>query len=215
MFKTYLEKCYICKYMNRNIKNDRLLGYIPTDKNFIKNIKKEDGEIQKDTDVITKTLTTNNIFSELSLDCQLIESYQKRNNYLYKGVEIALKYSNHWGFHIELEIVIDDIKLKKDAEKKIHAVAKELNIKLMNDVELEEFVNKLEKDVSYWFNDNLNVKTENYGKLQCFDSFYAKESAKINLNVNYNNDKVIKCDIVVLPQKYNKNFSSAKERNNT
>lgn len=73
MFKTYLEKCYICKYMNRNIKNDRLLGYIPTDKNFIKNIIKEDGEIQKDTDVITKTLTTNNIFSD-DLEVETITS---------------------------------------------------------------------------------------------------------------------------------------------
>jgi adenylate cyclase class IV len=115
----------------------------------LKNSKIGDGSDFEEIEIIIdkdSIEATNNIFSELSLDCQLIESYQKRNNYLYKGVEIALKYSNHWGFHIELEIVIDDIKLKKDAEKKIHAVAKELNIKLMNDVELEEFVNKLEKD---------------------------------------------------------------------
>jgi len=75
----------------------------------------------------------------------IMRSFQKRHNYLYKGVELALKYSGHWGYHLELEIVVDDLKKKQKAEEKIRGVAKELKINLMTDAELKKFTREAEK----------------------------------------------------------------------
>lgn len=71
-------------------------------------------------------------------DVTVIESFQNRHNYLMDGVELSLKYSDHWGHHIELEVVVDDEAGKIDAEKKIRAVAQKLGITLMTEEELQE-----------------------------------------------------------------------------
>jgi len=86
------------------------------------------------------------IFQELNLNADLMESFQKRHNYRYKEVEIALKYSDHWGYHLELEILVSDLTKKDKAEQKIKEVADELNISLMSDKELQEFTHKAEED---------------------------------------------------------------------
>lgn len=75
---------------------------------------------------------------------KMIRSFQKRKNFLYKGVEISLKYSKNWGYHAELEIVINNIKKKKQTTQRIKDVAKELNIKLMSEKELKEFVKRFQ-----------------------------------------------------------------------
>lgn len=75
-----------------------------------------------------------------------MHSFQKRHNYLYKGVELALKWSEIWGYHLELEIVVTDQNQKAAAESKIFAVTKDLGIKIMTDEELKEFTEKAEAD---------------------------------------------------------------------
>ncbi len=77
---------------------------------------------------------------------EYMHSFQKRHNYLYKGVELALKWSETWGYHLELEIVMDDAEGKGDAERKISAVAEELGIKTMTDQELSEFTQAAEAE---------------------------------------------------------------------
>lgn len=47
------------------------------------------------------------LFSALPFD-QIQNSYQKRHNYLLNGVEVALKWTDSWEYHMELEIVVDD-----------------------------------------------------------------------------------------------------------
>lgn len=84
------------------------------------------------------------IFKKLGFD-EVQESYQKRHNYEYKGVEIALKWSEVWTYHIEFEILIEDEKEKKTAEKKIKKVADELDVDLMTDEELKAFTEKIDK----------------------------------------------------------------------
>ena len=79
---------------------------------------------------------------------------QRRHNYLYNGIEIALKKSELWGYHVELEIVIADQKDKAKAENKIRKLAKELGIKLMTEREIAKFVGQLEE----------NYKEGKYGK---------------------------------------------------
>jgi len=72
------------------------------------------------------------------------QSFQKRHNYIYKDVELALKYSDNWGYHIELELLVDNVAKKDDADKQIYAVANELGLKIMTDEELAEFTKKID-----------------------------------------------------------------------
>ncbi len=72
------------------------------------------------------------------------KSFQKRHNFIYSGVEFAIKYSEEWGYHVELEIVVNSLDQKPAAEKKIAAIAKELNLKLMTDEELKKFTKEID-----------------------------------------------------------------------
>lgn len=76
----------------------------------------------------------------------IMNTFQKRHNYKYKDVEIALKWSDVWGYHLELEILVDNLNKKENAEKSIREVAKGLGISLMTDEELTEFTRNAEKD---------------------------------------------------------------------
>ncbi|MCX6760745.1 MAG: hypothetical protein NTZ84_01380 [Candidatus Nealsonbacteria bacterium] len=84
------------------------------------------------------------IFDHLSLPGKSMKSWQKRHNYLYKRIEIAVKYSKHWKYHIEMEIVVGSPKKKEYAEGQIKNLADELGIKLMTDEEIKKFTNKIE-----------------------------------------------------------------------
>lgn len=86
------------------------------------------------------------MFTSLDMTDNVIHSFQSRHNYMYKGVELALKFSSEWKHHLELEIIVDNESKKEDAEKKIHEVAKELDVKIMSEEELKEFVKKVEAD---------------------------------------------------------------------
>lgn len=58
------------------------------------------------------------VLTTIGFTDNIMHSFQKRKNYVYKGVEVALKYSEVWGHHLELEIMIADIKEKEQAEKR-------------------------------------------------------------------------------------------------
>lgn len=73
-------------------------------------------------------------------------SYQERHNYLFKGVELALKYTQTWGYHLELEIVVSDKAGQKDAEVKINEVAKELGVHLLSEEELDEITKRIDAE---------------------------------------------------------------------
>jgi adenylate cyclase class IV len=77
---------------------------------------------------------------------EYMHSYQKRHNYLYKNIELALKWSEAWGYHLELEIIINDVAEKESSEKKIFALAEELGVKIMTDQELLEFTQVAERE---------------------------------------------------------------------
>lgn len=84
------------------------------------------------------------LFTNLGHD-YLFESKILRHNFLYKEVEIALKYSKTWGYHLELEVMISSMDEKELAEKKIFEVAKELEVSIMSEEELWEFTQNIEK----------------------------------------------------------------------
>ncbi len=77
---------------------------------------------------------------------EIQNSYQKRHNYLYKGVELALKFTQTWGYHLELEIVVDDKANQKDAEKKIGDVAKELGVQILSEKDLDKITKRIDAE---------------------------------------------------------------------
>lgn len=84
------------------------------------------------------------LFTELGHK-YLFEPIILRHNFLFKGVELALKYSKTWGYHLELEIEIDSLAQKNEVEEKIFKVAEELGITVMSEDELWEFTQNVEK----------------------------------------------------------------------
>lgn len=86
------------------------------------------------------------MFNSLGMTDNIIRSFQSRHNYIYKGVELALKYSPEWKHHLELEIVIGNRNQKTAAEQKIYDIAKELGVKIMTEEELQKFVKKVEAE---------------------------------------------------------------------
>jgi adenylate cyclase class IV len=84
-----------------------------------------------------------NICSNISTPDQVINGTQKRTNYEYKGVEIALKWSEDWGYHAEFEIMVSDPSEKSAADARITEVAKALSVQLMTEEEVATFITKV------------------------------------------------------------------------
>ncbi|RJR24749.1 CYTH domain-containing protein [Candidatus Microgenomates bacterium] len=85
------------------------------------------------------------LFSNLPFD-ERQNSYQKRHNYLYKGVELALKFTETWGYHLEFEVLISDSTRQKEAEKKICKVADELGTHILSEQELDEITKRIDEE---------------------------------------------------------------------
>lgn len=86
------------------------------------------------------------LFKKFGFD-KVHDSFQTRHNFEYKGVEIALKYSEMWGYHIELEIIIDDESKKDEADRQIISVAEELGVTLMTEEDLRIFIEQKEAEI--------------------------------------------------------------------
>lgn len=77
---------------------------------------------------------------------EIQNSYQKRHNYMYKNVELALKFTQTWGYHLEFEVLVDDIAVQKAAEEKIREVAKELSVHILSEEELDEVTKRIDEE---------------------------------------------------------------------
>lgn len=83
------------------------------------------------------------IFTEIGHE-YLFEPVILRHDFEYKGVELAIKFSKSWGYHLELEILLSSKDDVEPAEKQIRQVAKELEIDIMTEKELQEFTQNIE-----------------------------------------------------------------------
>ncbi len=70
-------------------------------------------------------------------------SYQNRHNYFCEDVEFAMKYTVSWGFHCEMEIMVESKNDIPRAVKQITKVASDLGLKIMTNEELKEFTSKI------------------------------------------------------------------------
>ena len=71
----------------------------------------------------------------------------RRHNFSYRNVEIALKWSEAWGYHAEFELMLEPGAAESQvaaATKEIQRVADELGVKLMSRQDLAEFERKFE-----------------------------------------------------------------------
>lgn len=87
------------------------------------------------------------LFAKLDLPVKVMRGPQRRINYVYKDCEIALKWSEVWGYHLEIEQMVPDPAQKEAAETRMRAVAEELGIELMSEEELKKFVVQAEENI--------------------------------------------------------------------
>lgn len=83
--------------------------------------------------------TMKSICERISTPDQIISGTQKRTNYEFQGVEIALKWSEDWGYHVEFEIMVNDLSEKETADVRIRDAANELSVPLMTEEEVAAF----------------------------------------------------------------------------
>ncbi|MET9447292.1 CYTH domain-containing protein [Streptomyces cinerochromogenes] len=89
------------------------------------------------------------IFNALGFESQMHQAFNRRRNYRFRGVEIAVKWSEAWGHHAELEVLLDDNAsdaARQEATDRIFAVAKELQVMLMTEQELADFTAAFEAE---------------------------------------------------------------------
>lgn len=76
-----------------------------------------------------------------------VPTTQKRHNYELDGVAIAVKYSEHWGYHVELDQEVPTEEGVVIAEERIQQVADKLNMTLLTSEQEKQLVAEMLKKV--------------------------------------------------------------------
>ncbi|GAA2266815.1 hypothetical protein GCM10010430_59880 [Kitasatospora cystarginea] len=82
------------------------------------------------------------VFNALGFESAMHEAFNVRHNFRYQDVEIALKWSEAWGYHAEFEVLLDDgasDAARDEACAQIIDVAAALGVTLMSEQELADF----------------------------------------------------------------------------
>ncbi|MER5971804.1 hypothetical protein ABT112_19080 [Streptomyces sp. NPDC002055] len=82
------------------------------------------------------------ILNALGFEDTMHQAFNQRHNFRFRGVEIAVKWSDAWGHHAEFEVLLDgeaSATARDGAVARIAAVADELGVHLMTEEELGEF----------------------------------------------------------------------------
>lgn len=82
------------------------------------------------------------VFNALGFEAQMHEAFNRRHNFRFHGVEIAVKWSEAWQHHAEFEVLLEEEASQtavEEAEARIRAVAAELAVELMSEQELADF----------------------------------------------------------------------------
>lgn len=82
------------------------------------------------------------VFDGLGLASHMHKAFNRRHNFRFRGVDIAVKWSQAWGHHAEFEVLLEESagKAAQDAAAAhISAVAGELGVALMSERELADF----------------------------------------------------------------------------
>ncbi|MGQ4490087.1 CYTH domain-containing protein [Streptomyces sp. SAS_281] len=82
------------------------------------------------------------VFNALGFEPHMHQAFNQRHNYRFRGVEIAVKWSEAWGHHAEFEVLLDDDAsntAREEAVARITTAAQELGVTLMSEQELADF----------------------------------------------------------------------------
>ncbi|MDX3121581.1 CYTH domain-containing protein [Streptomyces scabiei] len=82
------------------------------------------------------------VFNALGFEHTMHDAYNERRNFRFRGVEIAVKWSEAWSHHAEFEVLLGDDPSQAEvdaATERIETVAKELGVILMSETELASF----------------------------------------------------------------------------
>lgn len=82
------------------------------------------------------------VFNALGFETAMHEAFNLRHNFRFQGIEIAVKWSEAWGYHAEFEVLLEDDApdtAHAAAEAEITAVATMLGVTLMTEQELTDF----------------------------------------------------------------------------
>ncbi|MEU3064937.1 CYTH domain-containing protein [Streptomyces subrutilus] len=82
------------------------------------------------------------MFNALGFETAMHQAFNFRHNFRLDGVEIAVKWSEAWGYHAEFELLLDDgvsDAARDEAQAKITDVAASLGVTLMSEQELADF----------------------------------------------------------------------------
>ncbi|MFJ4418536.1 CYTH domain-containing protein [Streptomyces sp. NPDC088925] len=88
------------------------------------------------------------VFNGLGFEASMHEALNRRHNFRFNGVEIAIKWSEAWGYHAEFEILLEDgagEDARAAAESGIRSAATQLGVSLMTEQELVVFTAAFEK----------------------------------------------------------------------
>jgi len=88
------------------------------------------------------------IFDAMARPENVMRGIQKRKNFEYKNCEFAIKWSEAWGFHFEVEKMVNNLDEVVQAEKELYAVADELGIEILSEDELKKFTKKAEENAN-------------------------------------------------------------------
>lgn len=88
------------------------------------------------------------ILDTVSTPEKIMSGIQKRKNFFYKKCEFSVKWSEEWGYHFEVEKVVNSEKEAHQAEADLEEVSKELGIKILTEEELKKFTEKAEKNAT-------------------------------------------------------------------
>lgn len=91
------------------------------------------------------------LFDALGFAAYRHDAYNERHNWRYRGVDIALKWSQAWAHHAEFEVALSDDAspaVIAEAQTLVASVADELGVRLMTDDELTEFIRTFEASQS-------------------------------------------------------------------
>lgn len=107
----------------------------------IKTGQQEEIEINISPDDFDKAVKT---FISLGFG-EIQHTFQKRRNYKFNGAEIAVKFSEEWGFHWEMDSVIEE-EDKIDLERnKLLDIAKNLSLNAMTDEEIKILCDEIDE----------------------------------------------------------------------
>lgn len=82
------------------------------------------------------------VFNALGFETTMHQAFNRRHNFRFRGVDIAVKWSQAWGHHAEFEILLADGAGRAacaEAEAVIRDVAATLGVTLMTERELADF----------------------------------------------------------------------------